>query len=160
MVLTFKNTRMIAQDLYSQLISNLELAKENCKPMSPQIKSSLRSIGSFLRSRSSQFEILENQEDISVFLSICKSNRNNLFLVFNYFLSDSLIMQNKKITASKFLKTMFYDFDKAVRGFEVAGSQTRPQTGFKVIDSHHSIPRRKSVKKNQGHLSLMMYDQK
>lgn len=141
---------MNAQDLYHQLIVNLEIAKETCNPMPPEIKTSLRSIGSFLRSRSTQFEVLENQEDISVFLSMCKSNRENLVLVFNYFLTDSLVIQNKKVTASKFLKTMLYDFDKAIKGFEDTGNQTKQRSGFKVISGLKSLQEVHPLKKSRG----------
>ena len=138
---------MNAQDLYAQLITNLEIAKETCDPMPAKIKTRLRSIGSFLRSRSSQFEILENQEDISVFLSMCKSNRDNLVLVFNYFLTDSPVIQNKKITSSKFLKTMLFDFDKAIKNYEGEGNQTNPQSGFSVISSQKIFERKASAKR-------------
>jgi len=111
-------TPMIARDLYRQLIGNLETAKEAGNSLFPEIKTSLNSIGSFLRSRSSQFEVLENQEDISVFISICKSEEENLILVFNYFLSDSPVMKNKKESGSKFLKTLLNDFDKAIKSLK------------------------------------------
>ena len=117
-MVSINKTPMIARDLYRQLITNLETAKESGNSLSPKIKTSLMSIGSFLRSRSSQFEVLENQEDISVFLSICKSEEENLVLVFNYFLSDSTVMKNKKESGSKFLKTLLNDFDKAIKSLK------------------------------------------
>jgi len=145
-----KNTIMIAHDHYEKLIINFQALKENRIPMTPKIKSSLQLIGSFLRSRSSQFEVLENQEDISVFLSICKSEKENLILVFNYFLSDSLIMQNKKVSASEFLKKMLEDFNKAVSGPKVSVEQREPQSEFRVISSNDILEKRMSVKKSRA----------
>jgi hypothetical protein len=124
---------MIAQDLYKQFIANLETVKENHNPTSPEIKTSLRIIGSFLRSRSSHFEILENQEDVSVFLSLCKSSGENLVLVFNYFLSDIPVIQNKKISSSKYLKSMLNRFDKAVKSLKDLENPTEASSQFKVL---------------------------
>lgn len=142
-----KKTLMRAEQLYNQFLVNLEIAKEKYSPMSQEIKSSVQSIGSFLRGRSSQFEVLENQEDISVFISVCKSERENLILVFNYFLSDSLIKENKKVSSSEFLKKLLEDFDRAVNGFNNAVNQTEPQSGFKVISGNNIIQKRESLKK-------------
>jgi len=150
---------MIALDLYKQLIANLEIAKVSCNPPPPKIKTSLHSIGSFLRSRSSEFEILENQEDISVFLSVCKSSKGNLLLVFNYFLSDSLVMPNKKESSSKFLKAMLSDFDNAVKGLYVTGNQTRQPSEYKVISGRKFFERIAPVKNNLTYYSLYEYNQ-
>src|SRR5690242_6396783 len=115
---TYKKTFMLAQDLYKQFIANLEIAKKQGSAISPEIKSSMHAIGLFLRSRSSQFEALENQEDVSMFLSLCKSNEENLGLVFNYFLSDSPVMENKKESPSEFLKTLLSNFDEAIESIK------------------------------------------
>jgi hypothetical protein len=106
---------MITHDLYQRLIANLEIASDTTVPMSPEIKACLLEIGSFLNSRSLQFEMLQKQEDASVFLSLCKSNRENLILVFNYFLADRPLIDQTKEVSSEFLKKMLNDFDSAVK---------------------------------------------
>ena len=147
---TYKKTYEVAQDYYKKFIVNLEEAKAAGTSMSPEIKSRVHAIGLFLRSRSSEFEVLENQEDISVFLSLCKSNEENLILVFNYFLSDSPVMENKKESPSEYLKTLLNNFDKAIESIKKMELQNKPPSEFKVSSRRHRLDSSASGKKMSG----------
>ena len=141
---------MIAQHLYSQLILNLETAKGIPNPLPPKIKTTLQSIGSFLRNRSSEFEVLENQEDVTVFLSVCKSNTENLVLVFHYFLSDSPVMENKKESSSEFLKTLLNNFDKAIKVYKNTGDKTISKSEFRVSNGNNILEGKSTDRKMPG----------
>jgi len=105
---------MIAHDLYQRLMTNLEIATKPCKKVPTALTASLHAIGAFLSSRSTQFDVLEKQDNAAVFLSLCRSNRENLVLVFNYFLTDRPFRYDTKKSSSQFLKTLLDDFDKAI----------------------------------------------
>lgn len=118
---------MIAYDLYQRLITNLETATLRGGKHSSHMDTSLSALGQFLSSRSTEFEILKNQKDISIFLSLCKSNRQNLVLVFNYFLANRPMMPTSNATASEFLKTLLDDFDQAIKSLKKPRAKTKLQ---------------------------------
>ena len=102
------------KDYYLRLISNLEHAIKNKESMTPETGASLQQLGDFLYSRSTEFEMLQKQDDPSVFLSVLKSNTPNLLHIFEYYFSGYSMMNNRKESTGRELLVMLDQFNDQV----------------------------------------------
>jgi hypothetical protein len=103
-------------DYFLRLISNLELAIKNKESQSPETVTSLQQLGSFLYSRSTEFEMLQKQHDATIFLSVLKSNTPNVLHIFEYYFSGNAMMNNRKESTGKELLVMLDHLNEQVSG--------------------------------------------
>jgi hypothetical protein len=92
-------------ELYHRLIADLKNAKQasTVPLLSKKLKNTLMTLGSFLHERSLTFEMLENEDNPIVFLSVCQSNTNNLMMIFNYYMSGQAVMKKKQASPKNYL---------------------------------------------------------
>jgi hypothetical protein len=100
---------MKPQDYYSRLINNLEHAIKLEDQLKPETKEAIIKLGEFLYSRSTEFEMLQKQDDAHIFLSVLKSNQPNLLHIFQYYFSGNAMNSNRKESAGKELFVMLDD---------------------------------------------------
>jgi len=97
---------MKPDDYYLRLINNLETANKDVDRLVPEARAALIELGAFLYSRSTEFEMLQNQDNAHVFLSVLKSNKPNLLHIFQYYFSGNAMVNNRKDSAGKELIVM------------------------------------------------------
>jgi len=97
---------MKPDEYFLRLINNLESAIKNEDRLVPEAKAALIELGAFLYSRSTEFEMLQNQDNAHVFLSVLKSNKPNLLHIFQYYFSGNAMNNNRKESAGKELFVM------------------------------------------------------
>jgi len=88
---------MKPDDYYLRLINNLETANKDVDRLVPEARAALIELGAFLYSRSTEFEMLQNQDN---------AHKPNLLHIFQYYFSGNAMVNNRKDSAGKELIVM------------------------------------------------------